>query len=349
MEVDDDKATALEPIRIEMICALCKFCLGVETKTDELQEAVDAAYKEATTQGMASLLGFNELARRRFACWICARCSGDVLQALSHQFGPGTKNVPTGAGDFDEVCNGCGEVVLEAHSWAACCAAQRAHVEKLSSIVATHQHYAEEAQAELAELLDIDALVGKCEHDRVLYAEDGQAVENATRDVISTVLEDIASPLAKERQELSEKRVHINKLLAYCATIESSCEAQSAMRADAVARHEAARDEVTKLRTEMNDIFAKTPNEAVGYWYAEAKRHERDATAKRWIRMPHSETGDTIALHLDMDPCVTCNVATHPRIRGRQPIIDSRVCTNCWKEWGCYPAIVAAPEAIPPR
>jgi hypothetical protein len=45
----------------------------------------------------------------------------------------------------------------------------------------------------MAELLDIDALVDKCEFDRVLYAEDQQAVENATRDLISTIIDEFAS------------------------------------------------------------------------------------------------------------------------------------------------------------
>jgi hypothetical protein len=60
--------------------------------------------------------------------WICedARMLRTLLAATAE--GPATTNVPTGAGDCDIVCDGCGEIVATPHSWAECCAAQKAMV-----------------------------------------------------------------------------------------------------------------------------------------------------------------------------------------------------------------------------
>ncbi len=49
--------------------------------------------------------------------------------------GPGTTNVPTGAGDFDKVCKGCGEVVTFEHTWAECTASLRSERDRLRDLV----------------------------------------------------------------------------------------------------------------------------------------------------------------------------------------------------------------------
>ena len=60
--------------------------------------------------------------------------------------GPTTSNVSTGAGDVDIVCDGCGEVVTAPHSWADCCAAQKAMIvslrEKMLQADASNWHKA---------------------------------------------------------------------------------------------------------------------------------------------------------------------------------------------------------------
>lgn len=62
---------------------------------------------------------------------------------------PPTHNAPTGAGDYDIVCDGCGEVVPDPHSWAECCAAQRKRVEHLCGELAKASHRTEELEASL--------------------------------------------------------------------------------------------------------------------------------------------------------------------------------------------------------
>lgn len=54
-----------------------------------------------------------------------------AIVTMCCQEGPPTANAPTGAGDFDIVCDGCGEVVPTPHSWADCCAAQKTMIAQL--------------------------------------------------------------------------------------------------------------------------------------------------------------------------------------------------------------------------
>jgi hypothetical protein len=54
-----------------------------------------------------------------------------VRTAVESAEGPTTHNAPTGACDYDIVCDGCGEVVADPHSWAECCAAQKKMVASL--------------------------------------------------------------------------------------------------------------------------------------------------------------------------------------------------------------------------
>jgi predicted Fe-S protein YdhL (DUF1289 family) len=50
-----------------------------------------------------------------------------------------TKSVPTGAGDYDEVCTGCENTVVEPHTWKACTAGLRAQVIHLTDQLVTEQ------------------------------------------------------------------------------------------------------------------------------------------------------------------------------------------------------------------
>jgi hypothetical protein len=72
--------------------------------------------------------------------------SAEMVRALlaATTEGPATHNAPTGAGDYDIVCEGCGEIVPDPHSWAECCAAQKAKAERLHGELATAIHLNDE-------------------------------------------------------------------------------------------------------------------------------------------------------------------------------------------------------------
>lgn len=70
----------------------------------------------------------------------------DALAASMHD-GPETTSRPTGAGDFDIICDGCGEAVAEPHSWADCCATQRKRVESLCGNLAKMEDERDDARS----------------------------------------------------------------------------------------------------------------------------------------------------------------------------------------------------------
>jgi hypothetical protein len=76
--------------------------------------------------------------------------------------GPTTHNVPTGAGDYDIVCEGCGEIVATPHSWAECCAAQKKMVASLRAKMDEVVEEEREACADIAR----DIFIGNTEIPR---------------------------------------------------------------------------------------------------------------------------------------------------------------------------------------
>jgi hypothetical protein len=66
--------------------------------------------------------------------------------------GPTTYDQPTGGGDREIICDGCGEAVPDAHTWAECCAGQRKRIESLIGALAQMEHERDEAREYIRKL-----------------------------------------------------------------------------------------------------------------------------------------------------------------------------------------------------
>jgi hypothetical protein len=80
--------------------------------------------------------------------------------------GPKTHNAPTGAGDYDIVCDGCGEIVADPHSWAECTKGLRERLRGALDVIASADHArdtAVEAERQACAQVALDIFVGNTE------------------------------------------------------------------------------------------------------------------------------------------------------------------------------------------
>jgi hypothetical protein len=126
-----------------------------------------------------------------------------LLLAASAE-GPSTRNDPTGAGDYDIVCNGCDEVVAVPHSWAECCAAQKAMVASLrNKLIERDEHTSiivpTDAKEPLLVISGADTFELRIEdspfvnHDdirRIMSGTPSNFVANDIRDLLQRILGD---------------------------------------------------------------------------------------------------------------------------------------------------------------
>lgn len=83
--------------------------------------------------------------------------------------GPTTHDAPTGAGDYDIVCDGCGEIVAEPHSWAECTAGMRERLMRALDAIVNADHtlgVAVEEEREACAEIARDIFVGNTEIPR---------------------------------------------------------------------------------------------------------------------------------------------------------------------------------------
>jgi hypothetical protein len=69
--------------------------------------------------------------------------------------GPTTHDQPTGGGDREIICDGCGEAVPDAHTWAECCAGQRKRIDALTETMFEVEHERDEAIAQRDKAMEV--------------------------------------------------------------------------------------------------------------------------------------------------------------------------------------------------
>ena len=88
-----------------------------------------------------------------------------LLLAASGE-GPGSTSVPTGAGDYDIVCNGCGSAVADPHTWTECIDGMRRRLMAVLDALATADHardVAVEEERDACAKVALDVFVGNTE------------------------------------------------------------------------------------------------------------------------------------------------------------------------------------------
>lgn len=105
--------------------------------------------------------------------------------------GPKTHNAPTGAGDYDIVCDGCGECVADSHSWAECTKGLRERLRGALDAIANADHardVAIESEREACATIAKDIFVGNTEiptrtpQESNLWGECAEFIYDAIRD-----------------------------------------------------------------------------------------------------------------------------------------------------------------------
>jgi predicted Fe-S protein YdhL (DUF1289 family) len=90
--------------------------------------------------------------------------SAEMVRALlaATAEGPATHNAPTGAGDYDIICEGCGEPVAEPHSWSECTDGLRKRLlAALDALVGDDR--ARDVERETCATIALDIVVGNTE------------------------------------------------------------------------------------------------------------------------------------------------------------------------------------------